>query len=69
MAVFKHLGWAHILDDRVQALGLATVTAGGADWSRDSLGTAAFFLSPKLIATLHLQRFAPSLFRHCVTSL
>ncbi len=69
MAVVKHLEWHHTIDDRVQALGLATVTAGGADWSKDSLGIAAFFFSPKLIATLHLQRFAPSLFRHFVTSL
>ena len=69
MAVVKHSEWHHTNDDRVQALGLATVTAGGADWSRDPLRIAAFFFSPKLIATLHLQRFAPFLFRHLVTSL
>lgn len=40
MAVLKHLKWHHTIDDRVQALGLATVTAGGADWSRDTVGTA-----------------------------
>ena len=69
MAVMKHLGWHHTNDDRIQALGLATVTAGGADWSRDPLRIAAFFFSPKLIATLHLQRFAPSLSRYFVSSL
>ena len=62
-----HFKWPHTIHDRARALGLATVTAGGVDWSRDPSRTAAFFFSPKLIATLHLQRFAPSLSRYCVT--
>ena len=49
MPAAKHFKWHPTIHDRVQALGLATVTAGGADWSRDPLRIAAFF-SPKLIA-------------------
>ena len=47
MAVVKHLEWKHTIDDRVQALGLATVTAGGADWPRDPSGIAACSLQPQ----------------------